>query len=127
MHSNGKGMADSALPYKRTPPAWLKISAAEVEDQGEYRNGNTCSTGSRYSLPINVILIPFNGLVYSSSNVPYESSGLFEKVKKIPWVKGYLPRPTEPKLGSFSCSENELIFYQYYVYSVKNVDEYRSL
>jgi len=35
MHSNGKGMADSALPYKRTPPAWLKISASEVEDQGK--------------------------------------------------------------------------------------------
>ena len=32
MHSPGKGMASSALPYKRTPPAWLKISA-----QGESR------------------------------------------------------------------------------------------
>ena len=33
MHSNGKGMADSALPYKRTAPAWLKTPASEVEEQ----------------------------------------------------------------------------------------------
>eukprot|EP01138_Halocafeteria_seosinensis_P004395 gb/GECG01004496.1/.p1 GENE.gb/GECG01004496.1/~~gb/GECG01004496.1/.p1 ORF type:complete len:152 (+),score=16.57 gb/GECG01004496.1/:1-456(+) len=33
MHSNGKGIAQSALPYKRTPPSWLKITTEEVEDQ----------------------------------------------------------------------------------------------
>lgn len=26
-----KGMSDSALPYKRTPPSWLKTTAEEVE------------------------------------------------------------------------------------------------
>ena len=26
-------MADSALPYKRTPPAWLKTSKADVEEK----------------------------------------------------------------------------------------------
>ncbi len=31
MHSKGKGMADSALPYKRTPPAWLRATGPEVE------------------------------------------------------------------------------------------------
>ena len=30
---HSKGIASSALPYKRTPPSWLKTSAAEVEDQ----------------------------------------------------------------------------------------------
>lgn len=33
MHSNGKGMADSALPYKRTPPSWLKTGKGEVEEK----------------------------------------------------------------------------------------------
>ena len=33
MHSGGKGIAASALPYKRTPPSWLKTTAAQVEDQ----------------------------------------------------------------------------------------------
>ncbi|CAM9791320.1 unnamed protein product [Sphacelaria rigidula] len=32
MHSGGKGIAKSSLPYKRSPPSWLKISAAEVTD-----------------------------------------------------------------------------------------------
>lgn len=27
-----KGMSSSALPYKRSPPSWLKITTAEVED-----------------------------------------------------------------------------------------------
>lgn len=32
MYGKGKGIADSALPYKRTPPSWLKVTSAEVED-----------------------------------------------------------------------------------------------
>ena len=32
MHSKGKGMSSSALPYKRTPPSWLKITQQEVVD-----------------------------------------------------------------------------------------------
>eukprot|EP00030_Apusomonadida_sp_AF-17_P005797 a676263_7475.p1 GENE.a676263_7475~~a676263_7475.p1 ORF type:complete len:161 (+),score=61.15 a676263_7475:29-484(+) len=30
MHSNGKGTSRSALPYKRTPPSWLKTSPEDV-------------------------------------------------------------------------------------------------
>ncbi|KAJ8908147.1 hypothetical protein NDN08_008241 [Rhodosorus marinus] len=33
MHSKGKGLASSALPYKRTPPTWVRISQQEVIDQ----------------------------------------------------------------------------------------------
>lgn len=33
MHSNGKGIARSAIPYKRTAPAWLKTAPEEVEQQ----------------------------------------------------------------------------------------------
>lgn len=32
MHSKGKGLSGSALPYKRSPPSWLKISEPEVSD-----------------------------------------------------------------------------------------------
>eukprot|EP00742_Colponemidia_sp_Colp-10_P000148 GILJ01000163.1.p1 GENE.GILJ01000163.1~~GILJ01000163.1.p1 ORF type:complete len:175 (-),score=17.25 GILJ01000163.1:115-570(-) len=32
MHSSGKGIASSALPYRRTPPSWLKVSPAELTD-----------------------------------------------------------------------------------------------
>jgi hypothetical protein len=30
MHTPGKGMSSSALPYKRSPPSWLKTTAAEA-------------------------------------------------------------------------------------------------
>jgi len=32
MHAPGKGIASSALPYRRTPPSWLKITSDEVID-----------------------------------------------------------------------------------------------
>ncbi|KAI0164640.1 40S ribosomal protein S13 [Xylariaceae sp. FL1272] len=33
LHSKGKGISSSALPYSRAPPAWLKTTPAQVEDQ----------------------------------------------------------------------------------------------
>lgn len=30
MHSNGKGVSRSALPYVKSAPSWLKVSSAEV-------------------------------------------------------------------------------------------------
>ena len=32
MHAPGKGISRRALPYKRTPPSWLKMTAADVEE-----------------------------------------------------------------------------------------------
>eukprot|EP00744_Colponema_vietnamica_P000131 GILI01000246.1.p2 GENE.GILI01000246.1~~GILI01000246.1.p2 ORF type:complete len:152 (-),score=54.33 GILI01000246.1:112-567(-) len=32
MHSSGKGIASSALPYRRNPPSWLKISSSDVTE-----------------------------------------------------------------------------------------------
>ena len=33
LHSNGKGISGSAIPYSRTPPAWLKTTPEQVVDQ----------------------------------------------------------------------------------------------
>jgi hypothetical protein len=33
LHSNGKGISASAIPYSRTPPAWLKTTPEQVVDQ----------------------------------------------------------------------------------------------
>ena len=30
MHGPGKGKAASALPYRRTPPSWLKLASREI-------------------------------------------------------------------------------------------------
>ncbi|KAH1027745.1 40S ribosomal protein S13 [Dendroctonus ponderosae] len=32
MHAPGKGIAQSALPYRRSVPTWLKITSEEVKD-----------------------------------------------------------------------------------------------
>ena len=33
MHSHGKGISSSAIPYSRTPPAWLKTTPEQVVEQ----------------------------------------------------------------------------------------------
>lgn len=33
LHSNGKGISASAIPYSRTPPPWLKVTPEQVVDQ----------------------------------------------------------------------------------------------
>jgi small subunit ribosomal protein S13e len=38
MHSKGKGLSGSAMPYKRSAPAWLKITQAEVRGRFATRN-----------------------------------------------------------------------------------------
>ncbi|KAF9941783.1 ribosomal 40S subunit protein S13, partial [Modicella reniformis] len=32
MHSGGKGISSSALPYRRTAPTWLKVSPEDVKE-----------------------------------------------------------------------------------------------
>jgi len=32
MHSRGKGMSSSAMPYKRSAPSWQKMTSKDVED-----------------------------------------------------------------------------------------------
>lgn len=36
LHSNGKGISASAIPYSRTPPAWLKITPEQVVEQSAF-------------------------------------------------------------------------------------------
>merc|ERR1711930_22660 len=33
MHAPGKGISQSALPYRRSVPTWLKLSSSDVKDQ----------------------------------------------------------------------------------------------
>ncbi|CAN4125175.1 unnamed protein product [Withania somnifera] len=62
MHSRGKGISASALPYKRTPPSWLKISAPDVED-------NICKFAKKGLTPsqIGVILRDSHGIAQVKS------------------------------------------------------------
>ena len=33
MHAPGKGISQSALPYRRSVPTWLKLTSNDVKDQ----------------------------------------------------------------------------------------------
>jgi len=33
MHTPGKGISRSALPYRRTPPSWCKVEAEQVKEE----------------------------------------------------------------------------------------------
>jgi small subunit ribosomal protein S13e len=32
MHSGGKGISKSSVPYKRSAPSWLKMTSAQIEE-----------------------------------------------------------------------------------------------
>ena len=57
-----KGIAKSARPYKRTPPAWLKINRAEVEE-------HCCKLAKKGMTPsqIGVVLRHSNGIAQVKS------------------------------------------------------------
>lgn len=52
MHSGGKGIASSSLPYRRNPAGWLKVTASQVED-------HVNKLAKRGLTPSQVILIDF--------------------------------------------------------------------
>ncbi|KAF1997623.1 hypothetical protein P154DRAFT_524663 [Amniculicola lignicola CBS 123094] len=57
LHSNGKGISDSAIPYSRTAPAWLKTTPEQVVDQ-------ICKLARKGSTPsqIGIILRDSHGI-----------------------------------------------------------------
>ena len=62
MHSGGKGISKSSLPYKRTSPSWLKVTASQVEK-------NVCSFAKKGLNPsqIGVMLRDSHGVAQVKS------------------------------------------------------------
>eukprot|EP00833_Pecoramyces_ruminatium_P010821 jgi/Orpsp1_1/1184853/evm.model.c7180000091263.1 len=62
MHAPGKGIASSALPYKRTPPSWLKTTSEEVIE-------NICKFAKKGMTPsqIGVVLRDSHGIAQVKS------------------------------------------------------------
>merc|ERR1712168_1076659 len=57
MHAPGKGISQSALPYRRTVPNWLKLTSEEVNEQ-IFKLAKKCLTPSQ----IGVILRDSHGV-----------------------------------------------------------------
>jgi len=110
MHSGGKGISSSALPYKRTPPSWSKAKKSEVEDhvQKLAKKGLTPSQ-------IGVILRYQNGIpqvksvtgnkilriLKASGLAPTIPEDLYMLIKKAVAVRKHLERNKKDKDSKF--------------------------
>jgi len=75
LHSNGKGISASAIPYSRTPPAWLKTTPEQVVDQ-------ICKLAKKGATPsqIGVVLRDSHGIaqVKVVTGMSYVHAPIFE-------------------------------------------------
>ncbi|KAG5558428.1 hypothetical protein RHGRI_008383 [Rhododendron griersonianum] len=104
MHSRGKGISASALPYKRTPPSWLKISSQDVEE-------NICKFAKKGMTPsqIGVILRDSHGIAQVKSVTgskilrlaPEIPEDLYHLIKKAVAIRKHLERNRKDKDSKF--------------------------
>merc|ERR1719458_7646 len=110
LHSKGKGISKSALPYKRTPPSWLKVSAADVEE-------HVCKLAKKGLTPsqIGVILRDSNGIAQvravtgqkivrilkAKGLAPEIPEDLYMLIKKAVSVRKHLERNRKDKDSKF--------------------------
>ena len=110
MHTNGKGMASSALPYKRTPPSWLKSTSKDVEE-------HVCKLAKKGLTPsqIGVILRDSHGiaqvrsvtgnkilrLLKRNGLAPELPEDLYHLIKKAVSVRKHLERNRKDKDSKF--------------------------
>ncbi|CAI9768225.1 unnamed protein product [Fraxinus pennsylvanica] len=110
MHSRGKGISASALPYKRTPPSWLKINSQDVED-------SICKFAKKGMTPsqIGVILRDSHGIAQVKSVTgskilrilkahglaPEISEDLYHLIKKAVAIRKHLERNRKDKDSKF--------------------------
>uniref|UniRef100_A0A7S0R2R9 Small ribosomal subunit protein uS15 N-terminal domain-containing protein n=1 Tax=Pyramimonas obovata TaxID=1411642 RepID=A0A7S0R2R9_9CHLO len=110
MHSKGKGMSSSALPYKRSAPSWLKITPTEVEEQ-------CCKLAKKGLTPsqIGVILRDYHGITQVSSVTgskvlrilkgkglaPTIPEDLYHLIKKAVSVRKHLDRNRKDRDSKF--------------------------
>ncbi|KAJ1462732.1 40S ribosomal protein S13 [Pelagophyceae sp. CCMP2097] len=110
MHSKGKGISRSAMPYKRSPPQWLKTSSADVEE-------HVCKLAKKGLTPsqIGVILRDSSGVAQVSSVTgakivrllkknglaPEIPEDLYMLIKKAVAVRKHLERNRKDKDSKF--------------------------
>ncbi|KAJ3097713.1 ribosomal 40S subunit protein S13 [Phlyctochytrium planicorne] len=101
MHAPGKGISSSALPYRRSPPSWLKTTPEEVVD-------TICKLAKKGLTPsqIGVVLRDSHGvaqvrsvtgnkilrILKSSAMAPEIPEDLYHLIKKAVAVRKHLER-----------------------------------
>ncbi|KAI8337116.1 40S ribosomal protein S13 [Absidia repens] len=106
MHTPGKGISSSALPYRRTPPSWVKTSPEEVVDM-------ICKNAKKGLSPaqIGVILRDSHGIpqvkgvtgnkilriLKSSGLAPEIPEDLYHLIKKAVSIRKHMERNRKDK------------------------------
>ncbi|KAL2248591.1 UNVERIFIED_CONTAM: 40S ribosomal protein S13 [Sesamum indicum] len=109
-YAQPRGISASALPYKRTPPSWLKISSQDVEE-------NICKFAKRGMTPsqIGVILRDSHGIAQVKSVTgskilrilkahglaPEIPEDLYHLIKKAVAIRKHLERNRKDKDSKF--------------------------
>mmetsp|Transcript_1091 Transcript_1091/g.3831 ORF Transcript_1091/g.3831 Transcript_1091/m.3831 type:complete len:152 (+) Transcript_1091:121-576(+) len=83
MHSKGKGISSSALPYKRKPPSWLKVSSQEVVDM-------MCKMAKKGMTPSQIGVV-----LRDSHGIPQVKSVTSSKILRILKTNGLAPELPE--------------------------------
>ncbi|KAK4230982.1 ribosomal S13/S15 N-terminal domain-containing protein [Podospora fimiseda] len=110
LHSKGKGISASAIPYSRNPPAWLKTTPEQVVDQ-------ICKLAKKGATPsqIGVVLRDSHGvaqvkvvtgnkilrILKSAGLSPSIPEDLFHLIQKAVAVRKHLERNRKDKDGKF--------------------------
>eukprot|EP01083_Nonionella_stella_P141285 435020_1 len=110
MHSGGKGISKSSVPYKRTSPSWLKATANQIEE-------HVCKLAKKGLTPsqIGVILRDSNGIAQvksvtgnkilrilkKNSLAPEIPEDLYMLIKKAVAVRKHLDRNKKDKDSKF--------------------------
>merc|ERR1712000_359844 len=109
LHSNGKGISASAIPYSRTPPSWLKTTPEQVVDQ-------ICKLAKKGATPsqIGVVLRDSHGIaqvkvvtgnkilrILKSNGLAEIPEDLYMLIKKAVAVRKHLERNRKDKDSKF--------------------------
>lgn len=110
MHSRGKGISRSSIPYKRTPPGWVKTTPEEVTD-------HVCRLARKGLTPsqIGVVLRDSNGvtlvksltgtkllrILKANGLAPALPEDLYHLIKKAVSVRKHLERSRKDKDAKF--------------------------
>ncbi|KAI0113994.1 40S ribosomal protein S13 [Nemania sp. FL0031] len=99
LHSKGKGISASALPYSRAPPSWSKATPAQVEE-------NIIKLARKGSTPsqIGVILRDAHGIAQVKAVTVRDSlpiGDLYMLIKKAVSVRKHLERNRKDKDAKF--------------------------
>uniref|UniRef100_A0AC11EJC8 Uncharacterized protein n=1 Tax=Ovis aries TaxID=9940 RepID=A0AC11EJC8_SHEEP len=117
MHAPGKGLSQSALPYRRSVPTWLKLTSDEVKEQ-IYKLAKKGLTPSQ----IGVILRDSHGvaqvrfvtgnkilrILKSKGLAPDLPEDLYHLIKKAVAVRKHLERNRKDKDAKFHLIESRI-------------------